>query len=398
MDGALDADDCEPEDAGIFPGALDECDGADMDCNPGFCTLDIAGQTVVDIAVSTGNRVGFTTDAPAAAGFFHTFDGTTPATGVAFTNATLTDPLGLALNPAYLHNASTIDFFYVVEGLDGSLRPYSSTSGAPGVPAFTGAGAGGAVAMSPFGEMILVGLDAANALGALDPCEDPMTPSDCWEDSGSTLSLNPVGIDLVTSSTVAPNPGLGLDSTWRLRDIALRPDTLIDGAPTTYLIFDGQPALVVVRIAAATLVADPASSGSVTTPPMAPATSVAYDVTSDLVLVTAGDGVTDGALLVYAAGGSAAATTLASTTLVPGGAVPSCPGAAALGSDGTTLRVADACNDAVWNGTVSAGGATVTLDSSVATCAAPTRLAVVPAAPDLVYIGCTGALGVLGSD
>ncbi|HEV8322327.1 MAG TPA: thrombospondin type 3 repeat-containing protein [Myxococcota bacterium] len=397
-DGAPDAADCAPEDGAVFPGAFDACDGTDADCHPGFCAIDLGPQQVTDIAVSTANRVGFATDATGFPGAFRTFDGTAPA-GAVLTSTAVADPLAVALNPAYLHNPATTDFFYVVDGTPGDIRPYSSATGVAPVPAYGGAGAGSGIAASPFGELILIGLTTANALIALDPCEDPALPSDCYEDSGSSATNNSAVIDLSTTSTVAPDPGLGLDPTWRVGDIALRPDTLIDGAPVAYLVFDGQPALAVLRIGAASLATDPAASGTVGAPPLAPATSVAYDATTDLVLLTAAAGGADGELRLYSGGGSAAATTLVSTVAVPGGALPSCPAAAAIGSDGVTLWVADPCNAAVLSGSIGPGGAGAALDTTAPVCPSAGRLAVV-AAPggDLVYVGCDGVLGVLGTD
>jgi hypothetical protein len=181
--------------------------------------------------------------------------------------------------------------------------------------------------------------------------------------------------------------------------MALRAGPLIDTAHLVYMIFDGQPAIVTLVVDPVSMSAIAGSSGPVPTPPSAPATALYYTTTNDRLLVTAGDGTADGDLLAYDAGPSASMTGLLSTTTVPGAGVPSCPSGVVLGTNGSDLYVADACNDVVWEGLIDPAGLVVTLTTAHPVCASPSHLGVVNGpGGDLVYVGCDGALGVVGSD
>lgn len=59
-DGAWDVDDCAPRDPAVFPGAADPCGGADTDCVPGRCALELgveAGWSVQDLICAPGTRL-----------------------------------------------------------------------------------------------------------------------------------------------------------------------------------------------------------------------------------------------------------------------------------------------------------------------------------------------------
>jgi hypothetical protein len=243
----------------------------------------------------------------------------------------------------------------------------------------------------------LVPLGTANSVVVFDPCET--AGPDCYEAAGNTTMLDPISIDLVTTSTATPNPGLGLDTAWRVRAMALRPGSVINFPQVAYLIFDGQAEIVGLSVNPATLEGSAGASGLVPMSGAAPATGLFFDAANDDLLATSGDGTTDGELRVFAANDITSMMTLLSTTSVPGAGVPSCPEGVALGTDGTTLWIADSCNDVVWEGTKSADGMTVTLTTAHSVCAVPSHVGVV-AAPggDVVYVGCDGALGVVGSD
>ncbi len=401
-DGSLDPDDCEPENLAVFPGNADLCDGADADCVPAVCAFDLAGLEVYDLAVSSADRVAFTIDGTGGAGVgaLRTFDGTDPvAATVAMTDAPIGDPRGMAVNVAPEHLVAAPDLFYVTDPTAGLLRDYDATGGTvfAGYPL---SAAGTALAASPFGELAFAPLGTMNHVVVFDPCETPGMAADCYEQAGNTTNIDPVTLDLTLAPpTPPPDPGLGLDTSWRVRAMAMRPGTVIDFPHLAYMIFDDQPAVVGLSVNPMTLEASAGASGLVPMTGTAPATALFYDATNDDLLVTFGDAATDGELRVFAANGVTSMTALLSTTPVPGAGVPSCPSGVALGTDASTLWVADACNDVVWEGTKSADGMTVTFDTAHPVCAAPSRLGVVGApGGDVVYVGCAGALGVVGSD
>jgi hypothetical protein len=363
------------------------------------CAFDLAGLEVYDLAVSSAGRVGVTLDGAGGAGMgaFRTLDGNDPTMAV-LTTATVDDPRGVAVNVAPEHTPVSPDLFYVTDPTAGLLRDYSADFGTAVFSGYPISGAGNAPAFSPFGELAFAPLGTMNSVVVFDPCEMPGNPMDCYEQAGNSSMIAPMTIDLATSSALPPNPGLGLDPTWRVRAMALRAGPLIDTAHLVYMIFDGQPAIVAL-VVNPSLNADSGFSGQVPTPPSTPARALYYTITNDRLLVTAGDGTTDGALLAYDAGPSASMTGLLSTTTVPGAGVPSCPSGVVLGTNGSDLYVADACNDVVWEGSIDPAGLVVTLTTAHPVCASPSHLGVVNGpGGDIVYVGCSGALGVVGSD
>ncbi len=55
-DGIGDANDCDPDDPTVHPGAPDPCDGKVQACGQSACTIDLEGLSVLDIACSPGAR------------------------------------------------------------------------------------------------------------------------------------------------------------------------------------------------------------------------------------------------------------------------------------------------------------------------------------------------------
>jgi hypothetical protein len=390
-DMIVDPDDCAPLNPAVFPGNLDPCDGTDTDCALA-CTIDLGAAAVRDVAADSTGRVGFSSFD--TAGAFRTLDGFDPLAGLG-APAPQADASAVAANAAPLQMPALADRFYVTDPGAGTLVSYDE-GGSPIFPAspYPVAGDGAALVVSPFGDLAAVSRTDTNAVVGFQPCENPAMATECYELGGTTANISPTTYDF---------PALyALDASWRPRSLAILPGSGGVGNPhRVYVVFDGQSDLVFLLLFPAGG-APLAGSGLVTDSNLAPATSLAADVANDQLLMTVGaGGPADGALRVYAAATMLTATTFLGETTVPGGAAPSCPAAAAMGSDGVTVWVSDACNDVVWRGTKDPAGTPLTFDVAIPACPSPGRLAVVPLVPgtqDFVYVACDGFLGVLGVD
>ena len=384
MDGSADGDDCAPEDMTVFPGALDNPDGTDQDCAPGRSSYDLTDPadaigppvsgnyvprheaTSSDIAVVTLPNP--TSTAPGLVVFIDLADGTLVAMPTSLSSpgdvAVNDGPAGAAVPVVYVTDADNdeiVDFL-----LDGTERAGTN-------PTFFGAGPG--VAFTPNGNGF-AGQTTAGTLNFFSADEfetggwPPMTTG------AANLSNGTAGVTLadVAGRIVGTEP---------LSAVAFFLSGMFDVAQVAFLPTTGSPVM---------------GDGGVLLPaPSVPTTDILYDQANDLLLVSATDGVSSGEILVWTANASASMTLSSHVASDAGTFGDFCPTGMHL--VGSTLYIADACNDRILTANLAPNGSN--LDFSVGvetpTCGGP--ITVSPAASgSMMVVGCPDRIEVHGAD
>lgn len=232
-DATNDWTDCAPEDATVYPGAVDVCDDVDTDCNPaGTCVVQLpAGQSVRDISCASGTCLATTDGEGMAAGGLVKL--TADAPPVVYTETTLVSPLGIALHPssesAFIFDAaqSAIGVFdWNGAATSASVAPTTSQSGMLAISRF-GNSAFAPFAAVPGGDFF----NPADATGSSRTIECNGTLSSCQAIDFSSLSDGTSRL----ASTVAPI-ALAIRQTGSLSN------------PQIYVAFEDEKRIVIAQV------------------------------------------------------------------------------------------------------------------------------------------------------
>lgn len=230
-DATNDWTDCAPEDATVYPGAVDVCDDVDTDCNPaGTCVVQLpAGQSVRDISCASGTCLATTDGEGMAAGGLVKL--TADAPPVVYTETTLVSPLGIALHPssesAFIFDAaqSAIGVFDL-EGhpRSGSIAPATGASGLVAISPFQNS-AFSPYAAVPGGDLFnpnSIGNNAVACDGTLSPCKS--VDFTALTDGSSRLSSDVTPVAMAIRQTGSLNN------------------------PQVYVAYAGEPRIVVAQV------------------------------------------------------------------------------------------------------------------------------------------------------
>ncbi|WP_373046561.1 putative metal-binding motif-containing protein [Vulgatibacter sp.] len=382
-DEAADGLDCAPDDAAVYPGALDICDGVDADCAPnGVCIVMLPEGNLVTSLDCEGGVCVAAVDSPEAAGALYEVShlGSTRV----LTDLTVDAPAGLAFGAGGLSESG----LYLVDRVANRVRALSPSGDSKAGAMVPSSVMHGAVAISHAGTAGFV--PYRDVVGA-----EFFSPSGIGGGLGE-VSCSPIAACKPVDLSMLSDGSTALNSGALIAQMAVRHTSSIAN-PQAYAIFEGDDRLAVAQVNRSNGSLPAGTSGLLEVAEDSTPTALALSHDESLLYV-AGVSESGGFLATLTTGNDLASHGAPLVTSLGEGA---CPTAVTVGTQ--RLYALDCRGEVLQLSLTEAGDAEdgTLVRTAIPHCSVGKPLGTIPrTADDLLVIGCTeeNRIAVVGAD